>query len=253
MPVFKLTDSQLVLLSTAARRADLGVTPASPAKRAAMQKSAAKLLDAGLLEEIRARGTLPIWRRDETKGSLALRITRRGLKAIRVEDEPQRSGTASHKSVSHNKVGRGLRRGAAAAERGDIDKAARGRSRTPAIRTRAEPPKTAAEPTNSADRETPRTGAAQAQHVSAPRRSRAESKQAHVITMLHRPEGATIAAIVETTGWQPHSVRGFLSAVVRKSLGLTLTSDKGEHGRVYRILCDGAAVPNLASSEQGAA
>lgn len=74
-----------------------------------------------------------------------------------------------------------------------------------------------------------------------------------MITMLARPEGATIAAIIETTGWQPHSVRGFLSAVVRKSLGLTLASDKGEHGRVYRIVCDGAAVPNAASREQGTA
>ncbi|RAI40470.1 hypothetical protein CH341_23755 [Rhodoplanes roseus] len=213
-----------------------------------MQKSAAKLLGAGLLEEVRARGTLPIWRRDESKGPLALRITRRGLKAIRVDDEPRRSGGASHK-----KIASGLRRRVAAAERGDLDKTARGRSRTPAVRSRAESQKRTAEPSNLVDRETRRTGAAQVHRVPASRRSRADSKQAYVITMLQRPEGATITAIMEVTGWRPHSVRGFLSAVVRKSLGLTLASDKGEHGRVYRIVCDGAAVPNLASSEQGAA
>ena len=64
---------------------------------------------------------------------------------------------------------------------------------------------------------------------------RAESKQARIIAMLRTPGGATIEAMIHATGWQQHSVRGFLAGVVRKKLGLNLISDAGERGRVYRI------------------
>jgi hypothetical protein len=61
------------------------------------------------------------------------------------------------------------------------------------------------------------------------------SKQSRVIAMLQSPAGATIASMMEVTGWQQHSVRGFLAGVVRKRLKLKLGSKKAEGTRVYRI------------------
>src|SRR5258708_10518533 len=61
------------------------------------------------------------------------------------------------------------------------------------------------------------------------------SKQSRVIAMLQSPTGATIAAMMQATGWQQHSVRGFLAGVVRKRLKLKLGSKKVDGTRVYRV------------------
>ena len=61
------------------------------------------------------------------------------------------------------------------------------------------------------------------------------TKHARVLAMLHSKGGTTIAAIVRTTGWQPHSVRGFLAGVIKKKLRLDLASEKTKSGRVYRV------------------
>jgi hypothetical protein len=78
--------------------------------------------------------------------------------------------------------------------------------------------------------------------------TRANSKQARVLALLRGPNGATIATVMRSTGWQPHTVRGFLAAVVRKKLGLRLESEKTHGERVYRILTgsssDGASEPS---------
>jgi hypothetical protein len=61
------------------------------------------------------------------------------------------------------------------------------------------------------------------------------SKQSRVIAMLQSPAGATTAAMMKATGWQQHSVRGFLAGVVRKRLKLKLASEKVDGKRTYRI------------------
>ena len=67
-------------------------------------------------------------------------------------------------------------------------------------------------------------------------RTREHSKQATVISMLKRPEGATIAQICEATSWQAHTVRGTFAGAFKKKLGLSITSDKTQGGeRTYRM------------------
>ena len=61
------------------------------------------------------------------------------------------------------------------------------------------------------------------------------SKTDNIVALLQRPEGATIKAIMKATGWQSHSVRGFLAGTVSKKLKLKLESEKVDGERVYRI------------------
>ena len=67
-------------------------------------------------------------------------------------------------------------------------------------------------------------------------RTRDNSKQAQVIAMLKRPEGATIAQICAATGWQAHTVRGTFAGAFKKKLGLEITSSKEQGSeRIYTI------------------
>jgi Protein of unknown function (DUF3489) len=167
-----------------------------------------------LIEEVPAGGTLPVWRRDDDAGPLALRMTPQGLAAIGDDASPggrnvvkppedQRANDLALKRAS---------RQVAAARRN---------------RSKDEPPQELTKP------------------------SARNSKQARVIQMLQRRQGATIAAIMKATAWQQHSVRGFFAAVVRKKLGLTLVSEKTGQQRVYRIVAK--AAPRKGKSSRKAA
>jgi hypothetical protein len=72
--------------------------------------------------------------------------------------------------------------------------------------------------------------------VAKPKVARDGSKTAKILDLLKRPGGVTSKDLMKATGWLPHSVRGFLSGTVRKKLGLTVTSTKGENGeRTYSV------------------
>src|SRR5271166_1377657 len=83
----RLNDSQLVVLSAAAQREDRGVELAANVQGGAAGKVVDKLIRTGLLEEVGASGSLPVWRHDDSSGAIALRITSAGLAAIDATDE----------------------------------------------------------------------------------------------------------------------------------------------------------------------
>ena len=203
----KLTDTQLVLLSAASQREDGTLDPAEGPKGGLAKKAISKLLTDGLVEEVPAGGMLPVWRRDDDRGPLALCITPRGLAAIEVE----KTGALPEAPPLSGKT----------AEDGEPTPDAPSQ-RTSAVHKNR---RAAARRKWSSD-ETRQQSAKPSPRV---------SKQSRVIEMLRRKQGSTIPAIIKATGWQPHSVRGFFAGVVRKKLGLTLVSEKTGSERVYRI------------------
>ncbi len=194
----KLSDTQLVVLSAACKRADRNLLPL-PAnlKGGAQQKVVASLLAKGLIEEGGARPADPVWRSDEA-GRLTLVATGAAFQALGIE--LQVAGDDIEADAP-----------AQAANGGDG-------SGTPA----GEPEE--AEP------------APQASKGAKPPKARTGTKQAQLIAMLQKPNGASLDEIVAATGWQAHTVRGAIAGALKKRLGLTVTSEKVEgRGRVYRV------------------
>jgi len=102
-------------------------------------------------------------------------------------------------------------------------------------RDRGGPAPTGLLPTSEAKVTPVEAAAAQDQSIASPK-IRENTKQAQVIAMLRRPEGATVAQICASTGWQAHTVRGAFASAFKKKLGLDITSSKDAGAeRCYRI------------------
>jgi Protein of unknown function (DUF3489) len=219
----KLSDTQLLILSSASQRADhVALLPAN-LKGSAAKKVVDRLLNEKLLQELRAKDDMPVWRRGEDNRSYSLRITKAGLKAIEVKDVAEApdnvaadsdevtAADASREAKSGERPGRAKRSGA---------------KKAAAVSARAT--------------------------KASPDRAKPDSKQDKIVALLQRPEGATLDVLVKETQWQKHSVRGFLAGTVRKKLKLPLLSEKIDGVRTYRIGAGKAAKTKKASAARKA-
>jgi hypothetical protein len=217
LPMTKLSDTQVIVLSAAAQRPDGNVLPLPGSLRGgAAAKVVAALLARGLIREHivdsprKADPALnTIWRNlPEPDGrGVLLFITAAGADAIGVEPE-----TVSYAfNAGTHSAGEPAAGAAKGADEAPVEAPAKRRG---------------------GRKKTAPTGA----DAAPARKTRDGTKQAQLIAMLRRKEGATIAQIVAATGWQPHTVRGAFAGALRKKLGLVVTSEKVEGiGRVYKI------------------
>jgi Protein of unknown function (DUF3489) len=203
----KLSDTQLIILSSASQRTDHAAVLPANLKGSAASKVVNKLLNEKLLQELRAKDDMPVWRRGDDNRPYSLRITKAGLKAIEVEDVAE----ASDNIAAANPAGVAVP---------DVSTAAKSSER-PSRTKRSGAKKTAAVSGRAVKASSDRT--------------KPDSKQDRIVALLRRPEGANLDVLVKETGWQKHSVRGFLAGTVRKKLKLPLLSEKIDGVRNYRI------------------
>ncbi len=201
-----LSDTQLLVLSAASQRTDHAVILPANLKGSAAKKVIDGLLKQNLLQELRAKDDMPVWRRGDDNRPYTLQITKDGLKAIEVgavAGAPDDDATSGPDVVA-------------------VNKPPESNSKERPRRARHSGTKRAAVPSMKASN-------------GSSGRPNPHSKQGRVVALLRQPKGATLNMLVKATGWQKHSVRGFLAGTVRKKLKLPLLSEKIDGIRTYRI------------------
>lgn len=192
----KLTDLQLLILSNASQRDDHAIELPPNLKGGASAKVVKKLTDSELAVEVAANPDMPVWRRDDEGRSFALIITRAAFEALGIEPDADADAIPAVRSA----VGDGGKRrskGARARPRSKSEAPAQKRTHTEAA---------------------PPTG----------------TKQALIVTLLQRQQGATIDDLMAVTQWLPHTTRAALTGLRKKGYGIA--KDKGESGKtIYRI------------------
>jgi len=202
-PMIKLSDTQAVILSAAAQRDDGAVLPLPETlkiKGGALDKVLGSLKAKGLIDH------LGIPRGDDAP---PLRITRAGLEAIGVETEDDVPAGPSAADTAATPAEAGVQAVEVPAHRTEADSAptpAKSRPKARGAKAKAAKPGKAAP----AEKPTPRAG----------------TKQAQMIELLRRPEGATVEQIAKATGWQHHTIRGAISGALKKKLGLTVEATR---------------------------
>ena len=212
----KLSDTQSIILSAAAQRADGNVLPLPGSLRGgAAAKVVGALLARGLIREQvidsprKADAAMNrVWRNlPEPDGrGVLLFITAAGAEAIGTESETVRYAF----NEGTNSAGEPAAGAPTRANETPVEDTPKRRGR-------------------------PRKAAPTGADVAPAPKTRDGTKQAQLIAMLRRKEGATIAQITEAFGWEPHTVRGAFAGALKKKLGLTVTSEKIEGTRVYRL------------------
>jgi Protein of unknown function (DUF3489) len=200
-PMTKLSDTQAVILSAASQRDDGAVLPLPETlkiKGGAVDKVLGSLKSKGLIEHQGVpRGDNPP----------PLRITRAGVQAIGVETEDEASEGATPADTGTTSADAGAQATDAAAPATEADGAATpAKAKAKAAKAKSTKPEKAAPP----HKPTPRAG----------------TKQALMIDLLRRPEGATVEQIAAATGWQHHTIRGAISGALKKKLGLTVEATR---------------------------
>jgi len=195
----KLSDTQAVILSAASQREDGAVLPLPDTLRikgGAVDKVLGSLKAKGLIDHLGTpRGDNPP----------PLRITRAGLEAIGVETEDDVSEGATPADTGATLAEARAQAADAAAPAIEADRPVAPAKSGERTKRKARVTKAA-----SADKPTPRAG----------------TKQARMIELLKRPEGATVEQIAAATGWQHHTIRGAISGALKKKLGLTVEATR---------------------------
>lgn len=201
----QLSDSQLVILSSACQREGARILPITAnLKGGAVNMVLRSLHGRGLIEAIPAEVGDEVWT-EEDGTPVTLRATQAAFEALGIDPPASLAEPPAAAPVANRKA-KGRRRKA--------EGKAKPRPRAPQQAEAGRP---------DAKSTTPRTG----------------TKQELLINLLRRPEGATIAEIVAATSWQRHTVRGAIAGALKKRLGLEVISEKIEgRGRMYRISAD---------------
>src|SRR5437879_4058470 len=99
----KLSDTQLLILSSASQRADHAAVLPANLKGSAAKKVVDRLLNEKFLQELRAKDDMPVWRRGDDNRPYSLRITKAGLGAIEVAEAPDNKGGGQKRCWSYAK------------------------------------------------------------------------------------------------------------------------------------------------------
>src|ERR1700731_3244621 len=166
----KLTETQQIVLSKAARREGGAADVPERMNKAAAAKVGASLVGRRLMREIRAKPSMPVWRMDDDGRRISLLITRAGRDAIGVQDDA-------------------------------------GETQPPVETGSARPSSATATAENPPPAGSPRAG----------------SKLALIVAMLTKDKGATLAALVEATGWLPHTTRAAMTGLRKRGFAIERT------------------------------